>query len=103
MAAIARNARRVMQFTQRAAGPVSVRVIGGLRLPPPAKNFLTPTGDACHAHQATHVRPPRPAPAAAAQPIKAAAPAGGDFAQLLKTAQAEAPAAALATSAPARA
>lgn len=53
-----------------------------------------------------HIKPPtfaRPAPAAATQPPKAAAPAGGDFAQLLKTAQAEAPAAAPATPAPARA
>lgn len=54
-----------------------------------------------------HIKPPtsaRPAPAAAApQPPKAAAPAGGDFAQLLKTAQAEAPAATPATPAPTRA
>lgn len=53
------------------------------------------------------IKPPsstRPATATPPQPPKAAAaPAGGDFAQLLKTAQAEAPAATPATPAPARA
>jgi hypothetical protein len=76
-----------MQFTQRSVRPAIGTVIRQMGVDTQAKNFLTSSGDS-----AMQIKPPSAAQATAApQPHKAAAGKSGDFAQLLKTAQADAP------------
>ena len=84
-----------MQFTQWPVSAAIGAVIGEPAAGAELKNFLTTSGDS-----AMQIKPPSAAQAAATpQPARTTATAGkgGDFAQMLKTAQADAPAAAPAT------
>jgi hypothetical protein len=77
-----------MQFTQRSVKPAISAVIRQMGVDMQVKNFLTSSGDSD-----MQIKPPSVTQATAAPPAhKAAASKGGDFAQLLKTAQTDAPA-----------
>jgi hypothetical protein len=79
-----------MQFTQRPVSAAFGAVIARTGAGAQAKNFPTSSGDS-----AMQIKPPtasHTAPAPQAARTAAAAGKGGDFAQMLKTAQAEAPA-----------
>jgi hypothetical protein len=88
--------RWVTQFTQRSVRRAIGAVIGQTGGNTQTKNFLTTSGD-----PAMQIKPPSATQAAATpQPARtAAAGKGSDFSQMLKSAQAEAPAATPATTA----
>lgn len=79
-----------MQFTQRGLNALTDGVIGESAAGVGLKNFLTPSR-----RFAMHIKPPTSSPVApqTPKPAPAAANKGGDFAQMLKTAQADTPAA----------